>query len=140
MIVLASGVWALLAPGHDGSVTGSGDLGLIDPVLVAPLIVALALLGLRDKTIFLAARGEHYGLKLLIFFFPFTDQIAAFKIVMLALWWGAATSKLNHHFPYVVAAMIRSPSRSRNVSDVSMPLTAHCHATGAACRRVRTLP
>jgi hypothetical protein len=25
-------------------------------------IVALALLGLRDKTVFLAARGEHYGL------------------------------------------------------------------------------
>jgi len=105
VIVLASGVRALLAPGHGGSVTGSGDLGLIDPVLVVPLIVALALLGLRDKTIFLAARGEHYWLKLLVFFFPFTDQIAAFKIVMLGLWWGAATSKLNHHFPYVVAAM-----------------------------------
>ena len=105
VIVLASGVWALLAPGHGGSVTETGDLGLIDPVLVVPLIVALALLGLRDKTIFLAARGEHYWLKLLVFFFPFTDQIAAFKIVMLGLWWGAATSKLNHHFPYVVAAM-----------------------------------
>jgi hypothetical protein len=105
VIVLASGVWALLAPGSGGSVTASGDLGLIDPVLVVPLIVALALLGLRDKTIFLAARGEHYWLKLLVFFFPFTDQIAAFKIVMLGLWWGAATSKLNHHFPYVVAVM-----------------------------------
>ncbi|HEY1841027.1 MAG TPA: DUF3556 domain-containing protein [Mycobacterium sp.] len=105
VVVLASGVWALLAPGHDGSVTGSGDLGLIDPVLVVPTIVALALLGLRDKTIFLAARGEHYWLKLLVFFFPFTDQIAAFKIILLGLWWGAATSKLNHHFPYVVAAM-----------------------------------
>lgn len=66
---------------------------------MVPAIVALALLGLRDKTIFLAARGEHYGLTLLVFFFGFTDQIAAFKIIMLALWWGAATSKLNHHFP-----------------------------------------
>jgi len=73
---------------------------------VVPAIVSLALLGLRDKTIFLAARGEHYWLKLLVFLFPFTDQIAAFKIIMLGLWWGAATSKLNHHFPYVVAAMI----------------------------------
>jgi hypothetical protein len=105
VIVLASGVWALLAPGHDGSVTANGDVGLIDPVLVVPLIVALAVLGLRDKTIFLAARGEHYWLKLLVFFFPFTDQFAAFKIIMLGLWWGAATSKLNHHFPYVVAVM-----------------------------------
>lgn len=104
-IVLGSAVWALLSPGHGGPVTGAGDVGLINPVLVIPTIVALALLGLRDKTIFLAARGEHYWLKLFVFFFPFTDQIAAFKLIMLFLWWGAATSKLNHHFPYVVAVM-----------------------------------
>jgi hypothetical protein len=104
-IVLGGAVWALLSPGHGGPVTAAGDVGLIDPVLVVPTIVALALLGLRDKTIFLAARGEHYWLKLLVFFFPFADQIAAFKIIMLFLWWGAATSKLNHHFPYVVAVM-----------------------------------
>ncbi|HEY0225489.1 MAG TPA: DUF3556 domain-containing protein, partial [Mycobacterium sp.] len=104
-IVLIGGVWALLAPGHGGPVTAAGDVGLIDPVRVAPTIVALALLGLRDKTIFLAARGEHYWLKLIVFFFPFVDQIAAFKIIILGLWWGAATSKLNHHFPYVVSVM-----------------------------------
>jgi Transmembrane protein of unknown function (DUF3556) len=104
-IVLAGGVWALLSPGHGGPVTAAGDVGLIDPVRVIPTIVALVLSGLRDKTIFLAARGEHYWLKLFVFFFPFTDQIAAFKIIMLCLWWGAATSKLNHHFPYVVAVM-----------------------------------
>jgi hypothetical protein len=94
-----------LSPGHGGPVTATGDVGLINPVLVIPTIVALALLGLRDKTIFLAARGEHYWLKLFVFFFPFTDQIAAFKIITLCLWWGAATSKLNHHFPYVVSVM-----------------------------------
>jgi Transmembrane protein of unknown function (DUF3556) len=105
-IVLASDVWALLSPGQGGSATATGDVGLIDPILVVPTIVALAVLGLRDKTIFLAARGEHYWLKLLVFLFPFTDQIAAFKIIMLGLWWGAATSKLNHHFPYVVAVMM----------------------------------
>ncbi len=104
-VVLISGVWALLSPGEGGPVTDSGDVGLINPMLVVPIIVALALLGLRDKTIFLAARGEHYWLKLFVFFFPFIDQIAAFKIIMLGLWWGAATSKLNHHFPYVVAVM-----------------------------------
>ncbi|SON63160.1 hypothetical protein MSIMFI_04690 [Mycobacterium simulans] len=108
-IVLIGGFWALLSsgsPGQGGSgLTPAGDVGLINPVLGIPTIVALALLGLRDKTIFLAARGEHYWLKLFVFFFPFTDQIAAFKIIMLCLWWGAATSKLNHHFPYVVAVM-----------------------------------
>jgi hypothetical protein len=106
LIVLGSSTWALLSPGRGGPVTAAGDVGLINPALVVPAIVALALLGLRDKTVFLAARGEHYGLTLLVFFFPFTDQIAAFKIIMLALWWGAATSKLNHHFPYVVAVMM----------------------------------
>jgi hypothetical protein len=104
-IVLISAVWALGSGGTGGPVTAADDVGLIDPVLVIPTIVALVLLGLRDKTIFLAARGEHYWLKLIVFFFPFTDQVSAFKIIMLFLWWGAATSKLNHHFPYVVAVM-----------------------------------
>jgi hypothetical protein len=104
-VVLVSGVCALLSSGQGGPVTRGGDVGLINPMLVVPIIVALVLVGLRDKTIFLAARGEHYWLTLFVFFFPVTDQIAAFKIIMLGLWWGAATSKLNHHFPYVVAAM-----------------------------------
>ncbi|NDJ88594.1 DUF3556 domain-containing protein [Mycolicibacter kumamotonensis] len=99
--VLASGIWALLSPGQGDP----GPVGLLAPMLVVPLIVALALLGLRDKTIFLAARAEHYGLTLLVFFFPYVDQMAAFKLIILGLWWGAATSKLNHHFPYVVAVM-----------------------------------
>ncbi|MDI3315071.1 MAG: DUF3556 domain-containing protein [Mycobacterium sp.] len=104
-LVLLSGAAALLAPGHPGRGSPPDTIGMINPVVVAPIIVILALLGLRDKTIFLAARAEHYWLTLFVFFFSYTDQIAAFKIIMLGLWWGAATSKLNHHFPYVVAVM-----------------------------------
>jgi hypothetical protein len=100
-LVLLSGVWALLASGNGGP-----GAGLLNPMLVVPILVGLMLLGLRDKTVFLAARAEHYGLMLLVFFFPFTDQIAGFKLILLALWWGAATSKVNHHFPYVVAVMM----------------------------------
>ena len=37
------------------------------PARLVPLVVALAVLGLRDKTIFLAARGEHYWVTLLLF-------------------------------------------------------------------------
>ncbi|MCV7384461.1 DUF3556 domain-containing protein [Mycolicibacter longobardus] len=99
--VLVSGIWLLLSPGQGDL----GPVGLLDPMRVAPTVVALVLLGLRDKTIFLAARAEHYGLTLLVFFFPYVDQMAAFKLILLGLWWGAATSKLNHHFPYVVAVM-----------------------------------
>ncbi|WP_051720513.1 DUF3556 domain-containing protein [Streptomyces sp. NRRL F-2799] len=94
--VIASGVWLLGRPGP----------GLLDPMAAVPLIVTLAVLGLRDKTVFLAARGEQYGLSLLVFFFPYGDMFIGFKLIMLAIWWGAATSKLNHHFPFVVATMM----------------------------------
>ncbi|MGV0625756.1 DUF3556 domain-containing protein [Mycolicibacter minnesotensis] len=99
--VLVSGATLLLSHGQ----SDLGPVALLDPTLVLPMIAALVLLGLRDKTIFLAARAEHYGLTLLVFFFGYVDQMAAFKLIILGLWWGAATSKLNHHFPYVVAVM-----------------------------------
>ncbi|MEU4153459.1 DUF3556 domain-containing protein [Streptomyces sp. NPDC026659] len=104
--VLASGVWLLTRPGDSGRIPGSAHVGLLDPSAAVPLIVALALLGLRDKTVFLAARAEQYGLSLLLFFFPYGDMFIGFQLVMLAIWWGAATSKLNHHFPFVVAIMM----------------------------------
>jgi hypothetical protein len=103
--VLATAAWLLFQGGSGGAVDGN-DVGLLDPMKAIPLIAFLAVLGLRDKTIFLAARGEQYWLTLFLFFFPYVDMIVGFKLVMLALWWGAATSKLNHHFPYVVAVMM----------------------------------
>ncbi|MER7538402.1 DUF3556 domain-containing protein [Streptomyces sp. NPDC097704] len=113
--VLGSGAWLLSRPGDGSPVPGFGDVGLIDPAAAVPLIVSLAAIGLRDKTVFLAARGEQYGLSLLLFFFPYGDMFIGFQLVMLALWWGAATSKLNHHFPFVVATMMSNapllPSR-----------------------------
>jgi len=99
--VLICGVRLVLSAGQGDP----GPVGLLDPKLVVPVVITLVVLGLRDKTIFLAARAEHYGLTLLVFFFPYVDQLAAFKLIILGLWWGAATSKLNHHFPYVVAVM-----------------------------------
>jgi hypothetical protein len=106
VLVLASGVWLLSRPGNGGAIAGYGYVGLLPATAAVPLIVSIAVLGLRDKTIFLAARGEQYGLSLLLFFFPYGDMFIGFKLVMLALWWGAATSKLNHHFPNVVATMM----------------------------------
>ncbi len=66
----------------------------------------LAAIGLRDKTIFLAARSEVYATLAVTYLFVAGDQVVAAKLVMVAIWWGAATSKLNRHFPYVVAAMM----------------------------------
>lgn len=76
---------------------------------IVPLVVLLPLLGLRDKTVFLAARAEHYWSMLVVFLLAGGDTTVLFAgaiFVQVAIWWGAATSKLNHHFPSVVAIMV----------------------------------
>jgi hypothetical protein len=40
-------------------------------------------------------------------------MVLGLKLVMVALWWGAATSKLNRHFPFVVAVMISNSPLQR---------------------------
>jgi hypothetical protein len=104
--VLASALWLLLSPGTRDNGALAGSVGLIEPERLLPLAILLPVLGLRDKTIFLAARTEVYGLLALVFFLTPVDMIVAAKLVMLAIWWGAATSKLNRHFPHVVATMM----------------------------------
>lgn len=92
--------------------------GLVGSLLVAAwgalprwqvlvVLVVLALLGLRDKVIFLAARAEVYGTLAVTYLFinSGVDAFVAAQLVMVAIWWGAATSKVNRHFPFVVAAM-----------------------------------
>ncbi|MGA8988466.1 DUF3556 domain-containing protein [Aeromicrobium sp.] len=96
-VIWAAG-YVLLSPADRGQ-------GLIEPARFIPLLLLLPTLGLRDKTIFLAARSEHYWVTAIVFLFPFVDMILAAKLLMLAIWWGAATSKLNQHFPYVVSTM-----------------------------------
>ncbi len=74
-----------------------------------PIVGVLAVLGLRDKTVFLAARAEHYWTMLIVFVLAAGDMtvlLAGAMVVQLAIWWGAATSKLNHHFPNVVTIMV----------------------------------
>lgn len=102
-LVIGVLVWGLAS---DGVAGGTGSAGRLDwPILVA-VVVSIALIGLRDKTIFLAARSDQYWLMAIAFLFPFVDMIIALKLIMIAVWWGAASSKLNHHFPFVVAVML----------------------------------
>lgn len=104
--VLAVGI-ALL--GFTGSAAGT-----LPSLGIWLLLVPLALLGLRDKTPLLAARPEHYAVMLLIFLFPPTNMIFALKLVMLAMWWGAASSTLNRHFPFAVSVMISNTPWNRS--------------------------
>jgi Transmembrane protein of unknown function (DUF3556) len=69
-----------------------------------PLALLVPLLGLADKTIFLAARAEHYWVTIVVLTLA-PHFIAGAKAVQLALWFWAGFSKLNHHFPSVVAVM-----------------------------------
>ena len=117
-----------LAPwGTRVPLTGGDTRTVVDVVLYAGLVVALfvaawgalprwqvlvvlvvlALVGLRDKVIFLAARAEVYGTLAITYLFinSGVDAFIAAQLVMVAIWWGAATSKVNRHFPFVVAAM-----------------------------------
>jgi hypothetical protein len=77
----------------------------LSPEVLLPVIVLLALVGLRDKTIFLAARAEVHWTFLIVFCFA-ADVIPGSQVVQVAIWWGAASSKLNHHFAGVITVMI----------------------------------
>lgn len=81
-------------------------VGVLPVWQTATIVGLLAVAGLRDKVIFLAARGEVYGSLAVCFLFVGADIVIAAKLVCLVIWLGAATSKLNKHFPFVISTMM----------------------------------
>lgn len=83
-------------------------VGVLPMWQIWAIVGLLAVLGLRDKVIFLAARGEVYASITVAFLFAGygVDMIIAAKLVCLVIWLGAATSKLNKHFPFVISTMM----------------------------------
>jgi hypothetical protein len=81
-------------------------VGLLPMWRIWVILAILAVLSLRDKVIFLAARGEVYATLTVTFLFGGVDSIVAAKLVFLVIWMGAATSKLNKHFPFVMSTMM----------------------------------
>jgi len=119
----------LLIDGETGAVPPSGFLNLIviegfladpsfagwlDPAAVGVALALLVALGLRDKVPFLAARAEIYGNLMIVFLFPLTNLVIACQLVFVCIWWGAASSKLNRHFPFVVTVMISNTPWNRS--------------------------
>lgn len=106
----------LVSPGvHSDSlseVLPADTSGLVNPALLLAPIALLVLIGLRDKTIFLAARGEQYLPALVLFAaLPFTDMIIASKVLIFTVWFWAGVSKFGLHFSYVIPPMVsNSPS------------------------------
>ena len=124
--------WPSRVPGTAGDARAPLDVllyaGLLVSLVVAAwgavprgqliaVLVLLVLCGLRDKVLFLAARGEVYGSLTVALCFTGADGLIGAKLVMLLIWWGAATSKLNHHFPNVIACMLSNSAvvRSRRL-------------------------
>ncbi|HNM85341.1 MAG TPA: DUF3556 domain-containing protein [Mycobacterium sp.] len=104
--LIVATLYALCSDGT-GPVPALGTVvGVLPTWKVAVVLVLLAVVGLRDKLIFLAARGEVYGTLAVTFLLAPVNMIVAAKIVMLCIWFGAGVSKLNRHFPYVVATMM----------------------------------
>ena len=102
---------ALLLPGvHSDSLSAAlpdNTSGLVNPALLITPMVLLVAIGLRDKTIFLAARGEQY-LPALLFFtmLPFVDMIVAGKLLIVSVWIWAGISKFGLHFTNVIPPMV----------------------------------
>jgi hypothetical protein len=103
--VLATGVFLIVSSGHHGLLSRAG---------IAVLFAFWGLLGLRDKVSFLAGRPEIYGFFLLVSLFPLGNILAGWQFVMFFIWWGAASSKLNRHFPYVIAVMVSNTPWNRS--------------------------
>jgi hypothetical protein len=82
----------------------------LTPALLLPSIVLIPLMGLRDKTLFLAARAEHYYVALVCITAAMAGGpwISFCKLVWCFIWFWAATSKLNHHFPSVIQVMMNN--------------------------------
>jgi Transmembrane protein of unknown function (DUF3556) len=124
--LIASALFLLLSPGEEATASwlGTGDGGLLssaatrvevlEPLAVGVLLAFLAALGLRDKVPFLAARAEIYGTLAIVFLFPLTNMVIAAQLVFFCIWWGAAASKLNRHFPFVVTVMISNTPWNRS--------------------------
>jgi hypothetical protein len=92
----------------------NGHNGLLQPEWIGALLAVWVVLGLRDKVPFLAARPEIYGFFLVVSLFPAHNLIPAWQFVMFFIWWGAASSKLNRHFPYVISVMVSNTPWNRS--------------------------
>ena len=82
------------------------EVGLLPAWQSWVILALLALAGLRDKVIFLAARGEVYAPFVLAFLMGGINALVAAKLACVAIWVGAGTSKLTRHFPFVVSTMM----------------------------------
>ncbi|RDB47563.1 DUF3556 domain-containing protein, partial [Tsukamurella tyrosinosolvens] len=107
-LLLASLAAGIALPGV--IVTDSSPYDLVAPWLMIAPVALLVLIGLRDKTIFLAARGEQYMPALIMFgllpLLSFATMIVGLKLLIVVVWVGAGMSKIGKHFINVIPVMV----------------------------------
>jgi hypothetical protein len=99
-------VFALFSDGSGPIPELHTTVGVLPMWQILVILAILGVLSLRDKVIFLAARGEVYATLAVTFLFAGVDMIVGAKLIFVIIWVGAATSKLNKHFPFVVSTMM----------------------------------
>jgi hypothetical protein len=109
--VLAAGIYLIVS---NGELIGASGARRLEPAALGVLLGIWALLGLRDKVSFLAGRPEIYGFFLTVSLFPAHNLIVGWQFIMFFIWWGAASSKLNRHFPYVISVMVSNTPWNRS--------------------------
>lgn len=97
---------ALLSDGTGPDSALGTEVGLLPAWQSWTILALVACAGLRDKVIFLALRGEVYIPFVAAFLFGGQNVIIAAKLACVVIWMGAATSKLNKHFPFVISTMM----------------------------------
>ena len=124
-VLLAAGLYAslgylLLSSGEsvtDGAavaIFGDVEAGRLDPAAIAVALGFMTLLGLRDKVALMQTRPDVYGPLLVTFLFPLENMVIASQLVLFFVWIGAASSKLTHHFTYVVQVMASNTPWNRS--------------------------
>lgn len=104
--LLVMTLMALLSDGTGPIPQLHTTVGVLPNWQIVTILALLVVAGLRDKVIFLAARGEVYAPLAAVFLFNGADMIIAAKVIFMVIWMGAATSKLNKHFPFVISTMM----------------------------------
>lgn len=107
-LILANLIFLVVFPGTVTDRVPGSEAGLPPQWAMFSYLGLIVLMGLRDKTVFFAARSEQYLAAILVFAAAgsVVDMIVAAKIFMFASWFGAGISKFGRHFSPVVAAMV----------------------------------
>src|SRR5262249_33697405 len=77
--------------------------------LLYPIVFLIPAMAVLDKMLYLVCRAEHYFVVLVCMAFaPGELWISGAKLTWCFIWFWAATSKLNRHFPTVIMFMMNN--------------------------------